>query len=112
MNLQLLFIRAALLLAVLLVPACVSGSGFRTGPGTQTHVALLGNRDNDLVFVCGSAGMGVDFVTGNCVSSRGNQVNPYNLYPPFMAPLPRPSPSDTIMRCRGRAVDFVTSCCM
>ena len=72
----------------------------------------VNKRNNDLVFICGSKGMGVDFVTGNCVATSGGQVNPLNLYPPFQAPLPKQSPSDMIMRCQGRAVDFVTGRCM
>jgi hypothetical protein len=68
-------------------------------------------QSNNLVITCGSKGMGVDFATGNCINRGNEQVNPYNLYPPFMAPLPPPSPNDTIMRCQGRAPDFVTGQC-
>lgn len=71
----------------------------------------IGQRNSQLVFACGAAGMGVDFVTGNCVPPGGGQVNPRNVAPPS-APLPRSSPGDLIMRCGGRAVDFVTGRCM
>lgn len=78
----------------------------------KTDADSIAERNNNLIFICGSSGMGVDFVTSNCTRTDGNQVNPYNLYPPFMAPLPSPSPADSIMRCQGRAVDFVTGRCM
>lgn len=71
----------------------------------------IGQRNSQLVFACGSAGMGVDFVTGNCVPTGGGQVNPRNVVPPSI-PLPHSSPGDLIMRCGGRAVDFVTGRCM
>jgi hypothetical protein len=47
------------------------------------------NRAADLVRACGAKGLGVDFVTGNCVSPQGRQINPHNLYQPFTAPLPQ-----------------------
>jgi len=68
--------------------------------------------NTNLVYICGKAGMGVDFVTMNCTKSDGSQVNPYNLYPPFQSPLGKPDPSESIMRCQGKAVDFVTGKCM
>lgn len=71
----------------------------------------IGQRNSQLVFACGAAGMGVDFVTGNCVPPSGGQINPRNVAPPS-APLPPLSPGDLIMRCGGRAVDFVTGRCM
>lgn len=70
------------------------------------------DRQGNLVTACGAKGMVPDFVTGNCVSSSGRQVNPANLYPPFHSPMPEPSPGELIMRCEGRAVDFVTGRCM
>ena len=83
-------------------------------PVVATHSARhnLSNDNSDLVFICGSAGMGVDFVTGSCVSSSGSRTSPYNLYHDFQAPLPTPpSPGDAIMRCGGRGVNFVTGKC-
>lgn len=78
----------------------------------QTPRPEPSDREGDLIFACGSKGLGADFVTGNCVSTSGRQVNPFNLYPPFQIPLPQPSPSELILRCAGRAVDFVTGRCM
>lgn len=73
----------------------------------------INRANNDLIFICGSQGMGVDFVTGNCTGTGGSQVNPYDLYPPFQSPFPTPpNPNDAIMRCQGKAVDFVTGRCM
>ena len=83
-------------------------------PGADTHSARHNspNNNSELIFICGSAGMGVDFVTGSCVSPSGGRTSPYNLYPDFQAPLPTPpSPGDAIMRCGGRAVNFVTGKC-
>jgi hypothetical protein len=77
---------------------------------------LFGGRNNpgDLIYACGSKGLAVDFVTGNCVAPRGQQINPQNLYPPFTAPLPKPEPHDLIMLCgvQGRSADVVTGRCM
>ena len=67
-------------------------------------------RNNDLVL--GSVGsIIVLFVTGNCVPSSGSQVNPYNLYHPSQAPLPKQTPGEMILRCPG-GVDFVTGQCI
>jgi hypothetical protein len=67
-----------------------------------------------LIIACGSKGLTVDFVTGNCVMPHGGQINPQNLYQPFAAPLPQPNLSELIMRCgaQGRSADFVTGRCM
>lgn len=77
---------------------------------------LFGGRNNpgDLVYACGVKGLVVDFVTGNCVAPRGQQINAHNLYPPFTALLPKPEPHDLIMRCgvQGRSADVVTGRCM
>jgi len=72
------------------------------------------NTSNQLIQACGAKGLGVDFVTGNCVSPRGGQINPQNLYQPFTAPLPQPGSDELIMRCgaQGRVADFVTGRCM
>lgn len=70
------------------------------------------DRQGNLVTACGAKGMVPDFVTGNCVSPSGRQVNPANLYPAFQSPMPEPSPGELIMRCQGRGVDFVTGRCM
>jgi hypothetical protein len=76
----------------------------------------FGSRNNpgDLIYVCGSKGLAVDLATGNCVASRGQQINPQNLYPPFTALLPKPEPRDLILRCgvQGRSADVVTGRCM
>lgn len=66
----------------------------------------------DLLYICSKAGLGVDFVTKNCTKSDGSQVNPYNLFPSFQFPLGKPNTSESIMRCQGKAVDFVTGKCM
>jgi hypothetical protein len=84
----------------------------KSATSPQTPRPEPSDREGDLIFACGSKGLAADFVTGNCVSSSGRQVNPFNLYPPFQTPLPQPSPSELIMRCAGRAVDFVTGQCM
>jgi hypothetical protein len=72
------------------------------------------SRANDLINACGSKGLMADFVTGNCVSPQGSQINPRNLYQPFAVPLPKPDPNELIMRCgaQGRSADFVTGRCM
>jgi len=93
-------------------------SGQQPAPAQQPTPAQdqFGGRNSpgDLINACGSKGLAVDFVTGNCVAPRGQQVNPQNLYPPFTAPLPKPQPNDLIMRCgaQGRSADFVTGRCM
>ena len=94
--------------AAVLVCSCYLPLRAQT-PGLQAAPRL---SEQDLVFTCGSAGLGVDFVAGSCVTPYGDSVNPHNLYPDFQAPLPQPTPSNLIMRCRGRAVDFVTGKCM
>src|SRR5712692_4118781 len=98
-----------LFLTCLVVSGCAVGGRplARSSSGSMD----IGQRNSQLVFACGAAGMGVDFVTGNCVPTGGGQVNPRNVTPPS-APLPRSSPGDLIMRCGGRAVDFVTGRCM
>jgi hypothetical protein len=70
-------------------------------------------KPGDLNMACGSKGFGADYVTGNCVSPRGQQTNPQNLYPPFGSPLPKPQPGSLMMRCgaMGRSADFVTGRC-
>ena len=83
----------------------------RTGLPSVSAQPSVSDRNSALIFACGSAGMGVDFVTGNCVPLSGGQVNPYNPYPPFQAPLPKQKPSEMILRCPG-GVDFVTGRCM
>lgn len=72
------------------------------------------NSPGDLISACGAKGFTADFVTGNCISPQGRQSNPHNLYPPFVAPLPKPQPNELIMRCgaMGRAADFATGRCM
>ena len=72
------------------------------------------SRANDLINACGSKGLVADFVTGNCISPQGREINPRNLYQPFAAPLPKPDPNELIMRCgaQGRSADFVTGRCM
>lgn len=72
------------------------------------------SRDDDLINACGSKGLIANFVTGNCVSPQGREINPRNLYQPFTAPLPQPNPDELIMRCgaQGRLADFVTGRCM
>jgi len=88
----------------------------RSSPDQQPAPTLFGGRNNpgDLVYACGSKGLAVDFVTGNCVAPRGQQINAQNLYPPFTALLPKPEPHDLIMRCgvQGRSADVVTGRCM
>ena len=88
----------------------------RSSPAQQpapTQDDLFGGRNNpgDLIYACRSKGLAVDFVTGNCVASRGQQINAQNLYPPLLS---KPEPHDLIMRCgvQGRAADFVTGRCM
>lgn len=71
----------------------------------------IGERNDQLIFTCGAVGMGVDFVTGNCVTAGGRQINPRNIAPPSPAHS-NFSHSELIMRCGGRAVDFVTGRCM
>lgn len=73
-----------------------------------------GDREGALVYACGSKGLSTNFVTGNCILPNGREVNPHNLYPPFMAPLPKPDPNDLVQRCGalGRVPDFVTGRCM
>ncbi len=73
-----------------------------------------GEKEGALVYACGSKGLSANFVTGNCVLPDGREVNPHNLYPPFMAPLPKPDPNDLVQRCGalGRVPDFVTGRCM
>jgi hypothetical protein len=93
------------------------GCAWDSRPGrTQEDNTLYNTKGKanatDLVFICGKAGMAVDFVTKNCTKPDGSQVNPYSLYPPFQSPLGKPDPSESIMRCEGRAVDFVTGRCM
>lgn len=101
-----------LFLTSFIVSGC-TGGGRTAVPLVRNSSGSIdtGQRNSQLVFACGAAGMGVDFVTGNCVPPGGGQVNPHNVAPPF-APLPRSSPGDLIMRCGGRAVDFVTGRCM
>jgi hypothetical protein len=76
--------------------------------------ALRQNNANALIQACRAKGLRVDFVTGNCLTSRGRQINPQNLYSPFTAPLAQSNPSELITRCGalGRAADFVTGRCM
>jgi hypothetical protein len=102
------YARVTILCLSLGVAGCSLGA-YYPEQGAET---TLNKRNNDLVFICGSKGMSVNFVTGACVTSSGQQVNPLNLYPPFQAPMPKGQPSDMIMRCQGRAVDFVTGRCM
>lgn len=83
-----------------------------TPAARQTPTQTNQGYNNNLTFACGSKGMSADFVTGNCISRSGSQVNPLNLYPPFQAPVPKPSNSELILRCQGRGVDFVTGRCM
>jgi hypothetical protein len=77
---------------------------------------IYGGRSlaEDLIRACGSKGLVANFVTGNCVSPQGREINPRNLYLPFAAPLPKPDPNELIMRCgaQGRVADFVTGRCM
>jgi hypothetical protein len=70
------------------------------------------NQAGSLITAC--KGLGVNFVTGNCVSNGGEEVNPRNLWPPFAAPLPKPESGELIMRCGalGKTADFVTGRCM
>lgn len=67
---------------------------------------------NQLILACGSAGMSVNFVTGNCVNSNGSQVNPRNVASPSIR-VPQQSSSDLITRCGalGKSPDFVTGRC-
>lgn len=81
-------------------------------PLPNRPVSRTEDRNSKLVFACGSKGMSADFATGNCISPTGNQVNPLNLYPPFQAPVLKPSSGELILRCQGRAVDFVTGRCL
>ncbi len=83
-----------------------------TPAAKQTPTQTKQDYDNNLTFACGSKGMSADFVTGNCISRSGNQVNPLNLHPPFQAPVPRPPNNELILRCQGRGVDLVTGRCM
>lgn len=103
-------------LLTLLVCYAIAACGQITSPNArgQLPTATGQRNDSNLVFACGSKGMGVDFVSGNCVSRSGNQVNPFDLYPPFQAPLQKPSSGDLIMRCslQGRTPDFATGRCM
>lgn len=72
-----------------------------------------GNSENgQLIFACGSAGMSVNFVTGNCIGYRGAEVNPRNVVSPSIR-LPQQSSSDLMMRCGalGKSADFVTGRC-
>lgn len=94
--------QAILIVCTLIVTGCVWNID-----NTKSNIS-----DTNLLYICGKSGMGVDFVTKNCTKSDGNQVNPYNLYPTFQSPLGKPNPSDSIMRCKGKAVDFVTGKCM
>ncbi len=93
-------------LALLLVWMTVACAQVQNQPDRR------GRRNGNLAAACGAKGMAADFVTGNCVSPSGRQVNPANLYQPFQSPMPEPSPGELIMRCEGRAVDFVTGRCM
>lgn len=105
---------AVKILLTLLVCYAIAACGQITSPNARRQLPTTTSQRNDsnLVFACGSKGMGVDFATGNCVSQSGNQVSPFNLYPPFQAPLQKPSNEELIVRCQGRAVDFVTGRCM
>lgn len=78
---------------------------------------LFGGRNSpsDLIFyACGSKGLAVDFVTGNCVVPLGQEINPRNSYPPLTALLPKPKPHDLIMLCgvQGRSADVIAGRCM
>ena len=88
-----------LLISCLVLSGCVTGrQPYTNNNSGRTNINNARSMDNgemnsQLVFTCGTAGMGVDFVTGNCVSSGGSQVNPYNVAPnPFS--LPRQDPGD------------------
>ncbi len=103
--------RAILLSVLMTLPLTLfSAFGFAQGPSNFNQ----GDYKSALVFACGSKGLVPDFVTGNCVLPDNRQVNPRNLYPPFMAPLPKPDPNDLVMRCgaMGRLPDFATGRCM
>jgi hypothetical protein len=80
----------------------------------QAAAARRQQGNQQLIQACGAKGLGVDFVTGNCVSPRGTQINPHNLYQPFTAPLPQPNSNELSIRCGalGRAPDFATGRCM
>lgn len=92
----------------------VQAEATRQQQGNRQEIYDGENTSNPLIQACGAKGLGVDFVTGNCVSPRGGQINPQNLYQPFAAPLPKPDPSELVMRCgaQGRAADFATGRCM
>src|SRR5262245_46257027 len=85
-------------------------------PPQQQQTSSLNTYDsqNQLIHACGAKGFAVDFVSGNCVSPQGAQINPHNLYPPHAAPLPMPSPNDLRIRCAamGRVPNFSTGQCM
>jgi hypothetical protein len=90
-------------------------NGMQITPRRQQDRGVYGgDQTGGLVAACGRKGLGVDFVTGSCVSHGGGQINPHNLYPPFMTPLPKPNAGDLIQRCgaQGRTADFVTGRCM
>lgn len=70
------------------------------------------SANNQLTYACGSAGMGANFVTGNCVNSNDRDVNPRNVVSPSI-PLPQQSSQEVLMRCGalGKGADFVTGRC-
>jgi hypothetical protein len=74
--------------------------------------AQTSKNTSSLVYACGSVGMSVNFVTGNCISNTGNEVNPRNVVSPSIK-LPQESSSNLIMRCGalGKSSDFVTGRC-
>lgn len=80
---------------------------------STSSVNTINATNNQLVFACGSVGMGVNFVTGNCVSSNGRQVNPRNVVSPAIT-TPHRSSQDLVSRCGelGKGVDYVTGKCL
>ena len=84
-----------------------------TNPRSRVIVDSGNSANSQIIFACGSAGMSVNFVTGNCVNSSGGQVNPRNVTAPSI-PVPRQSSQDLVMRCGslGKSVDFATGRCI
>jgi len=100
------------ILVCYVIAACGGPIRSRNGQG-QLPTATGQRNDSNLAVACGSKGMTPDFATGNCFSQSGKQINPFDLYPPFQAPIKRPSDQELIQRCagQGRTPNFATGRC-
>src|SRR5687767_5814139 len=105
---QVSFLIPSLMISLLFLPSVSLSQNLPNSSGVNP----ARDKTSQSNVACGAKGLGVDYVTGHCVSGQGRQVNPYNLYPPLAVPLPKPS--DVIMRCgaQGRTTDLVVGPCI